>query len=180
MLTHGFLGNYTSVSFQGNHMSAQPPPINQSTPPPSPLEAHLGFWLRFVSNHVSIRFQQLLEAKGVTVTEWVALRTLWANSETSHAVLIQALGMTKGAASKVVSRLEEKGLAERRLAGGNARDQALVLTASGQALVPQLAALADANDEHFFGHLASGERQTLLDAMQALVQHHQLKDIPTA
>ena len=28
---------------------------------PSPLEAHLGFWLRFVSNHVSLRFQQLLE-----------------------------------------------------------------------------------------------------------------------
>lgn len=40
-------------------------------PPPSPLEAHLGFWLRFVSNHASTRFQQQLEAKGVTFTEWV-------------------------------------------------------------------------------------------------------------
>jgi len=74
---------------------------------PSPLEAHLGFWLRFVSNHVSVRFQQLLEAKGVTVTEWVALRTLWSQNETTHAALIQAMGMTKGAASKVITRLEE-------------------------------------------------------------------------
>ena len=32
-----------------------------SKPHPAPLEAHLGFWLRFVSNHVSLRFQQLLE-----------------------------------------------------------------------------------------------------------------------
>lgn len=151
-----------------------------STPPPSPLEAHLGFWLRFVSNHVSTRFQQQLEAKGVTVTEWVALRTLWAGNETSHAELIQALGMTKGAASKVVSRLEEKGLAERQFARGNARDQTLVLTASGRALVPLLAALADANDEHFFGHLGAQERRALMSAMQALVQHHQLKDIPIA
>ena len=151
-----------------------------STPPPSPLEAHLGFWLRFVSNHVSTRFQQQLEAKGVTVTEWVALRTLWAGNETSHAELIQALGMTKGAASKVVSRLEEKGLAERQFARGNARDQTLVLTASGRALVPLLAALADANDEHFFGHLGAQERQVLMSAIQALVQHHQLKDIPIA
>ncbi|MBP7564647.1 MAG: winged helix-turn-helix transcriptional regulator [Burkholderiaceae bacterium] len=148
--------------------------------PPSPLEAHLGFWLRFVSNHVSIRFQQLLEAKGVTVTEWVALRTLWSQNETTHAELIRAMGVTKGAASKVVSRLEEKGLAGRQRVDGRAREQSLALTAAGKALVPQLAALADANDAHFFAHLSAGERQALVQAMQALVQHHQLKDIPTA
>lgn len=149
-------------------------------PPPSPLEAHLGFWLRFVSNHVSIRFQQLLEAEGVTVTEWMALRTLWSQAETTHAELIQVLGMTKGAASKVISRLEEKGLAERQLVDGRAREQSLRLTAAGKSMVPQLAALADANDGHFFGHLAPEERQALVEAMQALVQHHQLKDLPTA
>ncbi len=147
---------------------------------PSPLEAHLGFWLRFVSNHVSARFQQLLEAQGVTVTEWVALRTLWDNRATSHAELIRALGMTKGAASKVVSRLEEKGLAQRQFASGNTRDQWLVLTAPGKALVPLLAALADANDQHFFGPLPAQDRQAVMRAMQALVQHHQLQQIPTA
>ena len=147
---------------------------------PSPLEAHLGFWLRFVSNHVSIRFAQLLEEKGVTVTEWVALRTLWSHDETTHAELILALGMTKGAASKVVSRLEEKGLAERQLAQGRAREQCLALTAAGKALVPKLAALADTNEEYFFGHLPAAERQALTQAMQALVLHHQLKEIPTA
>lgn len=149
-----------------------------STQPPAPLEAHLGFWLRFVSNHVSIRFQQLLEQKGVTVTEWVALRTLWGRTETSHAELIQALGMTKGAASKVVSRLEEKGLAERQQTGGRSREQSLLLTAPGRALVPQLATLADANDEHFFGHIQEDERRSLMNAMQALVLHHQLKEVP--
>ena len=106
---------------------------------PSPLEAHLGFWLRFVSNHVSIRFQQLLEEQGVTVTEWVALRTLWSRDEATHAALIQALGMTKGAASKVVSRLEEKGLAERQAVEGRGREQSVSLTAAGKALVPKVA-----------------------------------------
>ena len=152
------------------------PPRTKSA---APLEAHLGFWLRFVSNHVSTRFQALLEARGVSVTEWVALRTLLAQRETSHAALITALGMTKGAASKVISRLEEKGLAQRQLAEGRAREQVLVLTAQGRALVPRLAALADANDAHFFGHLPAPERQALMDTMQALVQHHQLKEVPT-
>ena len=143
------------------------------------LEAHLGFWLRFVSNHVSQRFRQQLEAQGVSVTEWVALRTLLAQGEGSHASLIDALGMTKGAASKVISRLEEKGLAQRQWAEGNARDQRLLLTAKGRSLVPRLAKLADANDQHFFGHLPPAQREALMNAMQALVQHHQLKQIPS-
>lgn len=43
----------------------------------------------------------------------------------------------------------------------------------------ELAAMADANDSHFFGHMPAANRQALTQAMQALVQHHQLKDIPT-
>jgi len=153
--------------------------VSRRPRPAAPLEAHLGFWLRFVSNHVSLRFRQLLEERGVTVTEWVALRTVLDQNETSHAALTRALGMTKGAASKVISRLEEKALVLRRSAEGSSRGQLLLLTAKGKALVPQLAALADANDRHFFGHLPAAERRALVDAMQALVKHHQLKEVPT-
>lgn len=155
-------------------------PVPSSPASPAQLESHLGFWLRFVSNHVTLRFQQLLEAEGVTVTEWVALRTLLAQGQSNHAALIEALGMTKGAASKVISRLEEKGLAQRQWAEGSAREQVLVLTRSGKALVPVLAELADANDAHFFAHLPDAERQSLMTAMKSLVKHHQLKTIPTA
>jgi len=70
-------------------------------------------------------------------------------------------------ATQVVSRLEAKGLAHRRFAPGNAGHQTLVLSASGRARVPLLAALAD-------------ERQVLMSAMRALVQRHPLKDIPIA
>ncbi|MDR6153051.1 hypothetical protein QF021_001140 [Acidovorax delafieldii] len=45
--------------------------------------------------------------------------------------------------------------------------------------MPQLAALADANDDHFFGHLPVLDRQALTQSMEDLVRHHQLKDIPT-
>jgi hypothetical protein len=47
-------------------------------------------------------------------------------------------------------------------------------------MVPQPAALADANDTHFCCHLPPAERDALTQAMQAVVQHQQLKDIPTA
>ena len=146
----------------------------------SSLEAHLGFWLRYVSNQVSAQFQKMLEDQGTTVTEWVALRALFDRPETTHAELIQSLGMTKGAASKVVSRLEEKGLATRRLAEGRSREQVLALTPQGMLLVPKLAALADQNDDHFFGHLSRAQRSALMKTFKNLVAHHQLKEIPVA
>lgn len=144
----------------------------------SPLDAHFGFWLRFVSNHVSTRFQKLLESENTTVTEWVALRTLFDNVQTSHAALIDALGMTKGATSKVINRLEEKGLAYRQQAENSAREQVLLLTDAGRALVPRLAALADQNEEHFFGHLSRKERAALMKTFQDLVAYHQIKEVP--
>ncbi|UWF46857.1 MarR family winged helix-turn-helix transcriptional regulator [Pseudomonas sp. N3-W] len=151
------------------------------TPPiVSSLDAHMGFWLRYVSNQVSARFQKLLEDQGTSVTEWVALRVLFDEPEASHAELIQSLGMTKGAASKVVSRLEEKGLATRRLAEGSSKEQVLALTTKGRALVPKLAALADQNDDHFFGHLSHDERGVLMKTFKNLVAHHNIKEVPVA
>ena len=43
----------------------------------SDLETHLGYWLRFVSNHVSHAFSLKLQARDVTVAEWVVLRELF-------------------------------------------------------------------------------------------------------
>lgn len=146
--------------------------------PVSALDSHLGFWLRFVSNHVSARFAAQVEAEGASVTEWVALRTLYDKPQATHAELIQALGMTKGAASKVMTRLEDKGLARRALAEGSAREQVLQLSAKGQALMPRLASLADENDAHFFGHLTPRERQALKQSFQALAAHHGLREVP--
>ena len=62
-----------------------------SPPEPPPLEAHLGFWLRFLSNHGSDRFRRLLEEQGVNVTKRVALRTPWVGAGTCHAGLKQLL-----------------------------------------------------------------------------------------
>lgn len=156
----------------------------KKTNPTSPLEAHLGYWLRFVSNQVSAGFQQAVEASGVSVTDWVALRTLFDANDggpegaATHATLTQALGMTKGAVSKVVARLEDKGLVARAGAPTDARSHTLSLTPAGRALVPVLAAKADANDEKFFGHLAAAERQRLARLLQEMVRLHKWQEVP--
>ena len=146
----------------------------------SPLDAHIGFWMRFVSNQVSAEFARAVEARGVSVSDWVALRTLYDSAASTHAELVASLGMTKGAVSKVVSRLQDKGLVTRVAHAADARAQVLALTRAGRALVPALAREADANDDRFFGHLSARQRHDLMRLLQALVRHHGLQQVPVA
>ncbi|MFY0536427.1 hypothetical protein [Nannocystis pusilla] len=62
----------------------------------SGLEAHLGYWLRLVSNQVSHAFRLKVEAEGVSVSEWVVLRELYRLASGSPGALVRSLGMTKG------------------------------------------------------------------------------------
>ena len=142
------------------------------------MESHLGFWLRFVSNHVSGQFKRGVEANGVSVSEWVALRQLYNGGEATAALLMDALGMTKVAVSKIVTRLQEKGLVTRAAAGADRRAQQIVLCIEGRKLVPKLARLADDNDEAFFSHPDPALCAQLTSAMQEIARTHQLKQLP--
>lgn len=157
--------------------SRQRPPIAASEPV-SELESHLGYWLRFVSNHVSQGFQRKVEAAGVTVSEWVVMREMHRLGPTSQTELGQKIGMTKGAISKLAARLERKELLIRRIIETDRRNHVIALTPAGKTLVPSLARLADQNDEEFFGHMSKRMRADLVEAMKEIVRIHQLKAVP--
>ena len=145
----------------------------------SDLKKHVGFWLRFVSNHVSHTFARKIEASGVTVAEWVVMREMFDDEEISPGVLAERIGMTRGGVSKLVDRLVSKKLINRRERSDDRRFQSIALTAAGRRMIPQLAALADQNDEEFFGALSAGERAALMAMMKKLVQAHRLQTVPT-
>lgn len=144
----------------------------------SDLGTHTGYWLRFVSNHVSHAFARKVESQGVTVAEWVLLRVLLETGAANPSQLADAVGMTRGAVSKLVERLSRKKLAVRRSSERDRRYQTVELTATGRQIVPVLAQLADENDREFFGHLKSGERNSLLSLLQEIVRRHGWKDLP--
>lgn len=144
----------------------------------SPLEAHLGYWLRFVSNQVSHSFSLKLANRDVTVAEWVVLRELYERDATVPSTLAEKIGMTRGAISKLADRLVAKALVTRTTSDEDRRYQALALTAKGRTIVPKLAALADQNDAAFFGHLTAAEREKIERAMRDIVHRHGLKSAP--
>ncbi len=145
----------------------------------SGLTSHTGFWLRFVSNHVSNAFMRKLSDSGVTAAEWVVLREMYDQEEMVPSVLAEQIGMTRGAASKLIDRLLAKKLVSRRDRTDDRRYQDVALTAAGRRLVPALAAIADENDEEFFKSLSVSEHKALVATLKKLVQAHGLHRIPT-
>jgi DNA-binding MarR family transcriptional regulator len=148
-------------------------------PTVSDLEDHLGYQLRRVSNQVSGSFARALQGEGLSVAEWVALRRLLAFSGMTAGQLAQAAGLTRGAMSKVLEKLESKALIGRSGDPRDSRIQCLALTRKGAGLLPRLAALADANDEHFFGCLDAEEHAALAALLRKLTEFHQLRGVPT-
>jgi DNA-binding MarR family transcriptional regulator len=146
----------------------------------SELTKHLGYWMRFVSNHVSYAFMVKVEAEGVTVAEWAAMRQMYASGPANPSQLAQQMGMTRGAISKLVERLCAKSLARRTASGGDRRYQSVSLTARGEELVPVLARLADKNDREFFGHLTDEAQVELVRVLKDVVQRHGWIDVPVS
>jgi len=149
-----------------------------STPDVSDLTAHLGYWLRYVSNRVSQNFARKVEAHGVTVAEWVLMRQLLDEEALAPSRLAERMGMTRGAITKLADRLIAKSLLTRNPDAGDGRAQTLTLTVKGRRLVPKLAALADANDAEFFDHLAPKDRAALLRILRETVEQRGLKSVP--
>ena len=150
-----------------------------SEPKVSDLRKHIGYWLRVVSNSVSHSFARKLENSGVTVAEWVVLREMYSGDDTTSPSSVADLtGMTRGAISKLLERLLQKGLITRIEAEGDRRFQDIRLTRKAMALVPKLAGLADQNDEEFFSELTAAERKDLLKILKKVVATRNLTKTP--
>ncbi len=144
----------------------------------SELTTHTGYWLRIVSNAVSQDFARRVADEGVTVAEWAVLRALYDREATAPSALAAAMGMTRGAISKLADRLIEKGLLSRAGNPADGRAHTLALTAAGRSKVPALAALADRNDAEHFGALPADERDTLDRILRTLAARRGLKATP--
>ncbi|MCW1934058.1 MarR family winged helix-turn-helix transcriptional regulator [Pararhodobacter zhoushanensis] len=146
--------------------------------PVSALDDHLGYWMRAASNAVSQGFARRLADQGVTVAEWAVLRVLYDAPAMAPSELAARMSLTKGAISKLSDRLQAKGLLTRADHPDDRRGHLLDLTATGRALVPSLAAIADANDTAFFDVLDPPEKAALDQLIKALVVRHGLTGTP--
>ena len=86
--------------------------------------------------------------------------------------------MTRGAISKIIDKLQAKGWIRSRMNPEDNRGQLLSLTPVGRRKLPELAEIADQNDEQFFGCLDTDARAALKSLLCKLAEHHQIRDVP--
>jgi DNA-binding MarR family transcriptional regulator len=144
----------------------------------SHLEDHVGYWMRIVSNHISSSFKKKLEEHEVGVAEWVVMRHLYDQEGLSPSTLAEMTGMTRGAISKLLDRIFHKKLIERVESSQDRRFQEVKLSRKGRQLLPKLVALADENDQQFFGHLSDQQKQHLIQILKEIVDINHLNQAP--
>lgn len=161
--------NCLRYSFLGNmNRSLNPIPIpTLRRRAISRLDAHVGYWLRYVSTQFSHALNRRLEHKGVTLAEWLLLRELY-EGDLRPAMLAEKLGITRGAVSKLARKLAGSLMITQERAG-DGRAQMLSLTGEGRAVVQVFASLLDQTDEEFFGHLPPDTRALIMSAMRDVV-----------
>jgi DNA-binding MarR family transcriptional regulator len=134
----------------------------------STLTDHVGYWLRRLSDEVHHSFEQQLATHGVTVAQWNVLVTVYHREATTTSAVARFIGIDPAAVSRLVDRLAGKGLMTRHADPASRRSLQLTLTPAGQALVPALIAIADANDAAYFGQLPLAERTALVQLLRQL------------
>ena len=142
------------------------------------LQQHLGYWLRRVSNQVSGGFARALQERDLSVAEWVALNQIGVGSDVSPADIAAATGMTRGAISKVLDKLEHRKWISRAISEQGHRVQRLTLTRSAKRVLPELTGIADRNDAHFFGALEAAEQSVLRALLQKVAASHPINTVP--
>lgn len=147
---------------------------------PTPdLESHLGYWLRRVSNAVSGAFARALQEKQTSVAEWVLLCELHERRKAAPGQLADLLGLTRGAVSKIIDKLEAKHWVQTHADEGDNRYRLLSITRAGQRNLPLLARIADQNDSAYFDCLTTEEKAVLRRLLIKLAEHNRIHDVPT-
>ena len=127
---------------------------------------------------MSVAFAQALQAQQVSVAERVVLSQIHERPEARPAELADRLGLTRGAVSKVLDKLEGKKWITRRTLEEDNRGQLLLLTRPGRRALPELTEIAGRNDRRFFDCLDPKEKATLVHLLRKLTEFHKIREVP--
>jgi DNA-binding MarR family transcriptional regulator len=147
-------------------VTEEPAPVWQ---PIRPARSHLSYWVRSTDRRFSKSMDRFLSEAGIIASEWAALRALYRPGRLSPVEIGFAIGMSKGGASKLVSRLVAKGLVIKETSDFDRRFRAVGLTKQGKELVVFMASIERDADREFFSPLGNGRRFRLTEWMTRLL-----------
>jgi DNA-binding MarR family transcriptional regulator len=140
------------------HAVAEVPPAPLDL---GPLPGLVGYALRRAQLAVFQDFGETMAALDITPAQYSVLLLIERNRAVNQAQIGEALGIKPANLAVMLNRLAARGLAERRPGMRDRRAHALVLTASGKALLRKLQARVAEHEGRQVERLGAGKAQLL-------------------
>jgi DNA-binding MarR family transcriptional regulator len=142
----------------------------QTTPTDtSGLYDHAGYWLSRLQAEMHGRLERRLSEHGVTAAQWGVLIALHQGASNTVRGLAAFLAVDGGAVTRLVDRLEGKGLVARQVDRADRRSVLLSLSETGRALIGPLVQAVDEHDTEILQGLSAEERGQFLSALSRLL-----------
>ena len=130
-----------------------------------PMSDSLGFLISDVSRLMRRRFDERARLIGVTRAQWRTLTTLSRNEGINQGGLADLLEVEPITLCRMIDRLEEAGLVERRRDPADRRAWLIFLTTKAHPLLAQLRGLADGMIEDALQGLDDERRAALMEML---------------
>lgn len=135
------------------------------------LTESTGYWLRRTYNAVSDNLQERFDEYDVTVAQWPVLYSLYQEVCTTPAELAEYLGLYRSAITRLLDRLEKKGLVKREIAPHDKRSVRINLTKKGLSLVPKLAEISRETNNQILSEFSNKEIIEIDNFLKKIVEN---------
>ncbi|SDM14032.1 DNA-binding transcriptional regulator, MarR family [Oryzisolibacter propanilivorax] len=148
-------------------------PDSTLLPVPYALERSVGLQLRRIVNQLGAAVEQHVEPLGLTDAQWKPLLRLHLGEHANASALARDCHIDSGGLTRLLDRLEAKGLVQRERAPHDRRVVQVALTDSGRTVAARLPALLAAAQDQLLQGFDAAEQQALrgyLDRLEANLQ----------
>jgi len=128
------------------------------------------FWVTRLASAMREQFNHALAESDVTWPQWMILNVLHHGLAITPAQIADNIGVDRSAVTRLVDRLEKKGLVARSFDGIDRRSIQISMTSNGIQLVGSVNAAARAHQDAFLADLPSTECRGLKGNIQKLLR----------
>lgn len=128
------------------------------------------FWISRLASVMQDRFNKELETLDVTWPQWMVMNVLTHELANTPAHIAEQIGIDRSAVTRLVDRLEKKGLVHREHDGLDRRSVKVHITEPGKMMVQHLDDAAEKHQEIFLQELHATEYRVLKGNIQKLLR----------
>lgn len=129
------------------------------------LDRSFGFLLHDIARLMRKRYEQRARPLGLTRAQWQVLAHLQRHEGINQSGLAELLELEPITVGRLIDRMQEAGLVERRADPADRRAHRLFLTERARPLLDRCRALADTVYDEAFAGIAGGAREHIIDVL---------------